>query len=81
MAKRIFPELPPEEQLPKSKTLKENFLDALPATFNRSDYLKIASSLSITEKTTERYIAEFVKNNLVLHEQRDFYVNPYAKSP
>ncbi len=46
----VFSELPEDVTLPKPKNLKEQFLDALPKTFNRQDFLKMATTLGIKEK-------------------------------
>jgi len=72
-ASKVFSELPAEPQLPRRKNQKEKFLDALPAQFNRQDYLKVAASLSIPDKTAEGYITDFCKKNLLYREKQDSY--------
>ena len=79
-ASKVFSELPEDAPLPKRKNQKEKFLDALPASFNRQDYLKIAVSMSITDKTAEGYITMFAKKGLIHREKQDHYVNPNAKT-
>jgi len=72
-ASKVFSELPAEPQLPRRKNQKEKFLDALPVQFNRQDYLKVAVSLSIPDKTAEGYITDFCKKNLLWREKQDSY--------
>lgn len=78
-ASKIYSELPEETQLPKRKNQKEKFLDSLPSNFNRQDYLKIATNLTIPEKTAEGYITDFIKHNLIHREKKDQYSNPSAQ--
>jgi hypothetical protein len=70
---KVFSELPEDHSLPKQKNKKEKFLEALPKEFNRQKYLEVASVLSISTKSAEAYITEFVKKNLVHREQKDVY--------
>jgi hypothetical protein len=70
----VFSELPEDVTLPKPKNLKEQFLDALPKTFNRQDFLKMATTLGIKEKTAESYITAFVKKNLLHRPKQDHYI-------
>jgi hypothetical protein len=79
-ASKVFSELPSEPQLPNRKNQREKYLDLLPANFNRQDYLTIAASRSIPDKTAEGYITEFCKKGLLHREKQDFYINPNAKS-
>jgi len=55
-------------------------LDALPASFNRQAYLKMAASMSIPDKTAEGYITMFTKKGLIHREKQDHYLNPNAKT-
>jgi hypothetical protein len=71
---KVFSELPEDHSLPKQKNKKEKFLEALPKEFNRQKYLEVASVLSISVKSAEAYITEFVKKNLVHREQKDTYL-------
>ena len=70
----VFSELPEDVTLPKPKNLKEQFLDALPKTFNRQDFLKMATTLGIKEKTGESYITAFVKKGLLHRPKQDHYI-------
>lgn len=78
-ASKVFSELPEDAPLPKRKNQKEKFLDALPASFNRQDYLKIAASMSIPDKTAEGYITMFSKKGLIHREKQDHYLNLNVK--
>ena len=46
---------------------------SLSMNFNRQQYLKVASSLSIPDKTAEGYITGFYKKNLIHREKQDCY--------
>lgn len=70
---KVFSELPEEHKLPKLKNKKEKFLEALPNEFNRQKYLDIANVMSISVKSAEAYITEFVKKNWIHREQKDQY--------
>ena len=78
-ASKVFSELPEDAPLPKRKNQKEKFLDALPASFNRQDYLKIAAAMSIPDKTAEGYVTMFSKKGLIHREKQDHYLNLNAK--
>lgn len=78
-ASKVFSELPEESPLPKRKNQREKFLEALPASFNRQDYLKIAVSMTIPEKTAEGYITMFIKKGRIHREKQDHYLNPNVK--
>lgn len=76
---KVFSELPEEVQHPKRLNKKEKFLEALPKEFNRQDYLKIAASLKVPDKTAEGYITEFCSKGLLHREMKDHYINANAK--
>jgi len=54
--------------------VRQKFLAALPDTFDRPTYLKIADSLNIYEKTAERYIGEFCKSGQLAHPANGQYL-------
>ena len=58
-----------------SKNRKEQLLEQLPLTFTRLDYITLAKSLSITERTAEAYMLTFCNKGLILREQRGIYTN------
>ena len=72
---RVFSELPAEPMPPRRKNRKERFLESLPDSFNRQQYLAVARDLTIPEKTAEGYITDFCKNNLIHREHHDHYIN------
>ena len=76
---KVFSELPQDVPMSKRKIQKERFLDALPASFNRQEDLKIAASMSILDKTSEAYITDFCKRGLIHREKQGHYLNPNAK--
>ena len=70
---RVFSELPEEVKPILRKNLKEEFLDALPAEFNRQAYLEIGRNLAINNTTSDRYIQRFIEKGFVHRCQRDAY--------
>lgn len=57
------------------KGVKLKFYNALPKEFNRQEYLSVAKTLDVKDKTAEKYIGQFKENNLLEHEH-----NKYTKS-
>ncbi len=57
----------PEKQtvLSRGKTKKESFLDGLPTSFTTQEYKSVALQLQLPEKTTERYINQFVEKGYI----------------
>lgn len=76
---KVFSELPEETKMPRKPNRKEKFLEALPKLFSTQDYLKIAASLQIPEKTAEGYITGFCNSNIIHREKNGQYENPNAK--
>ena len=75
---RVFQDLPqdtPSNPAKQSTQLRQRFLDALPAQFNRNTYVSVAQRIGIPSKTAEKFIAEFKKKGQLLHEAK----NRYAK--
>ena len=69
----------PETQALKGRQLlaaeaREKFLAALPDTFDRPTYLKVADTLNIAVKTAERYLADFCKSGLLSHPSNGQYL-------
>ena len=52
---------------------RQAFFAALPNVFDRAAYLKAAASLSVSEKTAERYISDLCKAGLLEHPAIDNY--------
>ena len=59
----------------KHKNIRQQFLDVLPKTFDRNQYLETAEKLSINAKTAEGYIKKFVEANLLDHHKHNHYIN------
>lgn len=78
-ASKVFSELPQDTPILKRINQKERYLDDLPASFNRQEYVRIAVSISIPDKTAEGYITHFCKRGLIHREKQDHYLNPNAK--
>jgi hypothetical protein len=55
---------------------RQAFFAALPDVFDRAAYLKAAASLSVSEKTAERYISDLCKSGLLSHPAIDKYLKP-----
>ena len=70
---RVFSELPEDAKPIPRKNLKEEFLDALPAEFNRQVYLEISKNLGINWRNADYYIKCFVKKVFIHRIQRDSY--------
>jgi hypothetical protein len=73
---KVFNDLPIEPKTQKRRNRKERFLEILPSTFSRQDYLITADKLQIPHKTAEGYITSFIKSALI---HRDTH-NKYEKS-
>jgi len=71
---KVFSELPAPEKPKLRKNRKQKYLDVLPQSFNRQDYLLKAKELNIPEKTAEGYITQFVKAGLIHREKQDCYI-------
>jgi len=76
---KVFSSLPEEVKISKQPNRKERFLDSLPKSFNRQDYLDTATKLEIPHKTAEGYITAFVKAGLLHREKQDNYLNTTVK--
>lgn len=70
---RVFSELPEETKPVPRKNLKEEFLAALPAEFNRQTFLEVARKLGIHHKCADKYIRFLVEKAFVHRQQRDAY--------
>jgi len=72
-AAKVYEALPAEVETPKHKNQKQQFLEALPPEFSRQDYLTVAKSLNIPDKTAEKHISKFVQSGLINHFAHDKY--------
>lgn len=73
-AGKVFSELPTHPKPVKRKNLLDRFYDQLPDKFSRQDYLKVAGSLNIKDKTAESYIAKLKTQNKLHHDKKDLYL-------
>jgi hypothetical protein len=69
----VFSQLPTHHQSAKLKDRKEQFLDKLPGTFNRQEFLKLAGELGIQNRVADKYIAIFCEKGLIFREQHNTY--------
>ncbi len=67
-----------KQQIPVKK--KENFYNRLPNTFSRKDYAATASTMSIPDKTAQRYIREFIDQGMVERQQHGIYSKLFPRS-
>jgi len=70
---KVFSELPDERLSSDRSTRKTKFFEALPAEFNRQGYLEVARSLSIPDRTVERYITDLCNSGLITRLKQDCY--------
>lgn len=57
---KVFCELFGEKQRKRlSSSVEKNLFDLLPEDFGRQDYISVAKSLGINERTAEGYVAKF----------------------
>lgn len=75
-AAKVFSELPQSQKPQKQPNRTERFYNALPNKFTRQDYVKIAETSSIPDKTAQGYITQFLKNGLLHRDKQDCYLKP-----
>ena len=83
----VFQSLPrnPKTPILKGRQLlaaeaREKFLAALPDTFDRPTYLKVADTLNIAVKTAERYLADFCKSGQLSHPANGQYLKTSSRT-
>ena len=83
----VFQSLPrnPKTPILKGRQLlaaeaREKFLAALPESFDRPTYLKVAASLNIAVKTAERYLADFCKSGQLSHPANGQYLKTSSRT-
>ena len=74
-AAHVFQQLPTDTAAKVQPNQKQQFLNMLPAEFDRQTYLLVAQKLNIPAKTAEKQIARFAKTGLINH----FAQNQYRK--
>jgi len=70
----VYVELPEDVNPTKPKDRKEQFLDKLPERFNRKDFIDLARSLTIPERTADRYITLFCDKGWICKDHMDSYI-------
>ena len=76
----VFSEMPGNKS-PMIKDKKEQFLEMLPEMFTKQDYIDVAKSLSIIPRTSERYIAIFCEQGLIIREKKNLYIKSKIINP
>jgi len=77
----VFSELQKDVKPAKLRNKQEQFLDQLPERFTTSDYFELAKSMSISERTAERYVFLFCEKGLVFKEKLGIYTNLSLAEP
>ena len=77
---QVFSELPGEGKVSRPKDKKEQFLKLLAEKFSFQEFMDLAKSLDITERTANRYVAAFCEKGLLHREQAGSYVNLNRKA-
>ena len=72
-AAHVFQQLPTDTATKVQPNQKQQFLNMLPAEFDRQTYLAVAQKLNIQPKTAEKQIARFAKTGLINHFAHDKY--------
>ncbi|MGC3978285.1 MAG: DUF3987 domain-containing protein [Paludibacteraceae bacterium] len=72
-AAHVFQQLPTDTAAKVQPNQKQQFLNMLPAEFDRQTYLAVAQKLNIQPKTAEKQIARFAKTGLINHFAHDKY--------
>ena len=76
-AAHVFQQLPTDTVTKAQPNQKQQFLNMLPAEFDRQTYLAVAQKLNIQPKTAEKQIARFAKTGLINHFAHDKYKKPW----
>lgn len=78
---KVFSELPDERLSSDRSTRKTKFFEALPAEFNRQGYLEVARTLSIPDRTVERYVTDLCNTGLIIRTKQDNYLINITSKP
>lgn len=73
-ASYIIAQLPEEVKIEKRANKKEKFFEGLAEKFTRKDFLQVAKTLGITDRTSDNYIAAFCAKGLISREQNNSYL-------
>ncbi|HEY3369991.1 MAG TPA: DUF3987 domain-containing protein [Prolixibacteraceae bacterium] len=72
----VFSELPVDIQTARPKDKKEQFLDQLPEKFTHQEFIDLAKSMAIPERSAELFISTFCNKGWVIRERKGFYIKP-----
>lgn len=76
----VFTQLQEEVKTTKKANKKEMFFDLLPVEFTYQDFIKLAKSIEISERTANRYMTEFCSKGLIGRIDQKTYTNRSLKS-
>lgn len=72
---KVYTQMPKQEAMKNRKNIHQQFLDALPKTFDHKTCVSAADRLGIKSKTAEGYIKKIVESGLLDHSKHNHYVN------
>ena len=72
-ASHVFSQLPEQETAAKPKNKREQFLEMLPETFNRPEFIELAQGISIAARTADKYISDACAIGLIKRERNNVY--------
>ena len=72
---QVFSQLPAVNKSANLKDKKEQFLEKLPEKFNHQDFIDMAKSLLIPQRTADRYMSIFCEKGLMHRDIRGIYSN------
>ena len=75
----VFSELPVDATPTKTENKKDKFLEKLPLKFTGKEFVDLAKSLSITERTAYVYISTFCDKGFVIKVQKNVYTKAEDK--
>ena len=79
-AKAIFSQLPQSTPV-RRENREERFYSLLPEAFSRKDYLSVAKSLGIPDKSAQTYVAKLLKGSLIHRDSHDSYIKTPPSTP
>ena len=71
----VFSQLPAVNNSAKLRDKKEQFLDQLPEKFTHQEFMDVANSLLIPQRTADRYMSIFCEKGLMHRDIRGIYSN------
>jgi hypothetical protein len=71
---KIFRQVKKHSRNKFGKNIKATFLEKLPQEFDRQTAIDLAALIGIREKTAEKYLSDFVRQNSITKPQHNHYV-------